>query len=386
LNDLYLKRGVSSQKEDVEAAIKGLSRGLYDNTFCKILPDFAAGSDEHCCIMHADTAGTKSVIAYMYWKLTGDLSVWKGIAQDAMVMNIDDMICSGATDQFILSSTIARNKHLIPGEVLHAVIQGCNELIESWRKVGIHIHHAGGETADVGDVVRTIDVGYTVFTRFKKTNVIRVNPLPSDVIVGFCSYGQTIYEEQHNSGIGCNGLTSARHDLLNKSHKTLFPETMDPSLADEVTYIGPYALTDSICDGQNIGQLLLSPTRTYAPVIKKILESHREQIRGIIHNTGGGQTKCLKYLQAPLHIIKDDLWEIPTVFQLIQASGKVRDEEMYQVYNMGTRMELYTDKETAEHIIQIAKEFSMDAKVIGKFEPSDRKKLSIRIGEKMITY
>ncbi|HAD34617.1 MAG TPA: phosphoribosylformylglycinamidine cyclo-ligase, partial [Chitinophagaceae bacterium] len=291
MSELYARRGVSAQKEDVHAAIKNLDKGLYTDVFCKILPDHLSGSEEHCCIMHADTAGTKSIIHYLYWKETGDLSVWKGIAQDAMVMNIDDMICSGATNDFLLSSTIARNKNLIPGEVLSSVIQRCDQLIHDWAQWGIRIHHAGGETADVGDLVKTIDVGYTAMARLLRSQVVHVQPLPGDVIVGFASYGQSTYENEYNSGIGCNGLTSARHDLLSK-HYLQYKESYDQQLDESILYVGKHRLSDTAPNGMPVGKLLLSPTRTFAPVVKDILAKHHSSIRGIIHNTGGGQTKC----------------------------------------------------------------------------------------------
>lgn len=374
MSDLYNQRGVSSQKEDVLEAIKHLDKGLFPNTFCKILPDYVCGDEQYVNIMHADTAGTKSILAYLYWKETGDLSVWKHIAQDAMVMNLDDMVCSGASNQFILSSTIARNKHLIPKEVLSAVINGCNELIQEWKELGVHIHHAGGETADVGDLVKTIDVGYTAFARFKKEDVITVNPKPGDVIVGFASFGQASYESDYNSGIGCNGLTSARHDILKKSYLN-YKESYDLNLNEAICYIGKYALTDTLDNGLSIGQLLLSPTRTFVPVLVPILEQYRKHIRGIIHSTGGGQTKCMKYIPDTLKVIKDNLFEPPIIFNLIQEASGISTKEMYEVFNMGTRLELYTDEQHAQDIIQIASSFKIDARIIGRFEASNQKEL-----------
>jgi phosphoribosylformylglycinamidine cyclo-ligase len=377
--DLYNQRGVSAQKEDVHAAIKNLDKGLFENTFCKILPDYLTGSEEHCTIMHADTAGTKSIIAYLYWKETGDISVWKNIAQDAIVMNIDDMICSGATDNFILSSTIARNKNLINGAVLSAVINGCNDLINEWKKFDVNIHLAGGETADVGDLVKTIDVGYTVFARLERSRVVQVNPLPGNVIVGFASYGKANYEATYNSGMGCNGLTSARHDVLSKYYEENFPESFDAKINRAVSYIGKYRLTDPVINGLNIGQLLLSPTRTYAPIIKEILEKHFDKVNGIIHSTGGGQTKCMKFIHSPVKVIKDELFEPPLIFKLIQEASGVDDKEMYQVFNMGQRLEVYTDEHTAKDIIEIATNYNVDAKIIGRIEASDTNEKSLSI-------
>jgi phosphoribosylformylglycinamidine cyclo-ligase len=378
MSDLYSKRGVSAQKEDVHHAIKNLDKGLFPNAFCKILPDTLTGSEDHCCIMHADTAGTKSVIAYLYWKETGDLSVWKGIAQDAIVMNIDDMICSGATNNFVLSSTIARNKNLIPKEVLGAVIQGCDELLREWKNYGIDIQMAGGETADVGDLVKTIDVGYTAFARFERKNVITIQPQPGDVIVGFASFGQSTYEQAYNSGIGCNGLTSARHDILDKTYATLYPESYDGNLPPEVCYIGKHKLTDMAENGIPVGKLLLSPTRTFAPIIKHAVENYREAMHGIVHNTGGAQTKCLKYIEQPVRLIKDNLFNPPLIFDLIQEASKISYHEMYQVFNMGTRLELYTDQQTAEAIISFAKTLDVDAQIVGRVEASEQKEVIIR--------
>lgn len=377
MSELYARRGVSAQKEDVHAAIKNLDKGLYTDVFCKILPDHLSGSEEHCCIMHADTAGTKSIIAYLYWKETGDLSVWKGIAQDAMVMNIDDMICSGATNDFLLSSTIARNKNLIPGEVLSAVIQGCDQLIQDWAQWGIRIHHAGGETADVGDLVKTIDVGYTAMARLLRSQVVHVQPLPGDVIVGFASYGQSTYENEYNSGIGCNGLTSARHDLLNK-HYLQFKESYDQQLDESILYVGKHRLSDTAPNGMPVGKLLLSPTRTFAPVVKDILAKHSSSIRGIIHNTGGGQTKCLKYIPSGLRIIKDQLFETPFIFEWIREAVGTDPREMYQVFNMGNRLDIFTDRETAQSLMHIAQSFQIDAQIIGRVEAAEQKSLIVQ--------
>ncbi|HOZ50392.1 MAG TPA: AIR synthase-related protein [Chitinophagaceae bacterium] len=377
MSNLYSQRGVSAQKEDVHEAIKNLDKGLFPNAFCKILPDFTSNDPAFCCIMHADTAGTKSIIAYLYWKETGDLSVWKGIAQDAIVMNIDDMICAGATSNFILSSTIARNKNLIPKEVLSAIINGCEELIQEWKKYGIDIHMAGGETADVGDLVKTVDIGYTAFARFERKNVISINPQPGDVILGFASFGQSTYETSLNSGIGCNGLTSARHDLLDKSYKN-YPESFDPNMADEVCYIGKHKLTDIAENGLTIGQMLLSPTRTFAPIVKQVVEKYGQEIHGIVHNTGGGQTKCMKYIDGNVRLIKDNLFTPPPIFQLIQEASKIDYREMYQVFNMGNRLDIYTSEVIANEIISLAATFNIDAQIIGRVEAAEKKELVIK--------
>jgi phosphoribosylformylglycinamidine cyclo-ligase len=383
---LYNQRGVSAQKEDVHAAIKNLDHGLYENTFCKILPDYITGDTNYGCIMHADTAGTKSIIAYLYWKETGDLSVWKNIAQDAIVMNIDDMICSGAVDNFILSSTIARNKHLINGDVLAAVIQGCSQLLEEWKKFGVTIHLAGGETADVGDLVKTIDVGYTAYARLLRNKVVQVQPKAGDVIVGFASYGQATYETEYNSGIGCNGLTSARHDVLNKHYLEHYPESYDANINKDIAYIGKYKLTDTLANGHQIGKLLLSPTRTFAPIIKDILAAHFDQVRGIIHSTGGGQTKCLKYIKDNLLVIKDNLITPPPIFEIMQAASGVDAKEMYQVFNMGCRLEVYTDATTAASLIAIAKQYNVDAQIIGRFETATQKQLALTTANGEVIY
>jgi phosphoribosylformylglycinamidine cyclo-ligase len=386
MSSLYNERGVSAQKEDVHAAIKNLDKGLFDNTFCKILPDYTGGDDNYCSIMHADTAGTKSIIAYLYWKETGDLSVWKNIAQDAIVMNIDDMICSGATNNFILSSTIARNKNLINAEVLSAIINGCNDTLNEWKKFGITIHLAGGETADVGDLVKTVDVGYTAFARLPRTKVVQVKPQPGNVIVGFASYGQATYETQYNSGIGCNGLTSARHDVLNKSYLEKYPESFDANMNKDIAYIGKYTLTDDGENGLNIGQMLLSPTRTYAPIIKEIVDEHFDKINGIIHSTGGGQTKCMKFINEPVQLIKDNLFEVPFIFKAIQAASGVDDREMYQVFNMGQRLEIYTDSSTAENLIAIAAKYNVQAQIIGRVIDNTTKQLKLHVNNTILKY
>lgn len=375
---LYEKRGVSAGKEEVHAAIKNLGTGLYADTFCKILPDLNNNDDDYCTIMHADTAGTKSIIAYMYWKETGDLSVWKGIVQDAIVMNLDDMICSGATGNIIISSTISRNKHLIPGEVLTALIEGCRELVEEWRAFGVELHSAGGETADVGDLVRTVDVGFTAFSRFPRKNVIHVNPQPGDLIVGFSSSGQAAYEKEYNSGIGCNGLTSARHDMLNKEYLTAYPETFDPATDASVCYMGKYKLTDKVYNDMPAGKLLLSPTRTYAPLLAAILKNGTENIRGIIHNTGGGQTKCMKYVGDKVKLIKDNLFEPPAIFELIQQQSGADWKEMYKVFNMGHRLEIYTTQQRAEEMIAVAAGLNIEAKIVGRVEAAETKQLLLK--------
>jgi phosphoribosylformylglycinamidine cyclo-ligase len=383
---LYSKRGVSAQKEDVHEAIKNLDKGLYPNAFCKILPDVLAGDDRFCSIMHADTAGTKSILAYLYWRETGDLSVWKGIAQDAIVMNTDDMICAGATGRMVLSSTIARNKHLIPGEVLSAVINGCEELLQQWREYGIDIAMAGGETADVGDLVRTIDVGYTAFARFEKSKVVTINPQPGDVVVGFASFGQAAYEDAYNSGIGCNGLTSARHDILHKTYAARYPESFDHQLDETVCYIGSHQLTDATDTPLNIGQLLLSPTRTYAPLIKVVLDQHFEQVHGIVHCTGGGQTKCMKYLGDGIRVVKDNLFEPPLIFKLIQQSSGADAREMYQVFNMGQRLEIFTNEAAAASMIAIAGDMGIEARITGRVEAAEKTGVLLKGGFGDIEY
>lgn len=378
MNDLYNKRGVSAQKEDVHEAIKHIDKGLFPNAFCKILPDYVSNEEDACCIMHADTAGTKSILAYLYWKETGDLSVWKNIAQDAIVMNIDDMICAGATDNFVLSSTIARNKNLITKDVLSAIINGCEELIQEWKNYGINIFMAGGETADVGDLVKTIDVGYTAFARLQRNQVISINPQLGDVIIGLASFGQATYEHEYNSGIGCNGLTSARHDILDKSYMTRFPESFDASIPEEVCYIGKHKLTDEGVHGLTIGKMILSPTRTFAPIIKQVVEKFQQEIHGIVHNTGGAQTKCLKYISNPVRLIKDNLFNPPPIFDMIQEASKISYQEMYQVFNMGTRLEIYTPEKNAETIISIAKQYDVAAQIVGRVESSVKKELVIK--------
>ena len=376
----YNQRGVSADKNEVHNAIAGMDKGLYPNAFCKILPDIAGNDESYCNIMHADTAGTKPSLAYMYWKTTGDLSVWKGIVQDALVMNLDDMACVGCTDNIIISSTIARNKHLIDAEVITALIQSCNEFIEEMKDYGIHIHHAGGETADVGDIMRTLDVGYTAFARMKRADLVINNIQPGDVIVGLASYGQTTYESEYNGGMGSNGLTSARHDVFDHQYASEFPESYNPAIDKSVVFSGSKKLEDLIeipgYDSITAGKLVLSPTRTFLPVLKEILNQHKSGINGMIHCTGGGQTKVKKFIQNR-HVIKDNLLPVPPLFHLIQSESNTSWKEMYQVFNMGHRMEIYTDQKTASAILDISKSFNLDAAVIGHVEESDTEKVTL---------
>lgn len=375
----YAQRGVSASKEDVHNAIKNIDKGLFPKAFCKIVPDYLTGSDEHCLVMHADGAGTKSSLAYMYWKETGDISVWKGIAQDALIMNVDDLICVGATDNIMLSSTIGRNKNLIPGEVISAIINGTEELISDLADHGISIRSTGGETADVGDLVRTIIVDSTVTARMERKNVIdNANIKPGDVIVGLASFGQATYETEYNGGMGSNGLTSARHDVFSKYLAEKYPESFDASVPDDLVYSGHTKLTDAVQDSPlDAGKLVLSPTRTYAPIIKKILEKYTsENIHGMVHCSGGAQTKILHFVDA-LHIIKDNMFSIPPLFKLIQEQSGTDWKEMYQVFNCGHRMELYVNEEVAEDIISISKSFNVEAQIVGRVEASVAKKLTI---------
>lgn len=375
----YSLRGVSASKEDVHNAIKDIDKGLFPKAFCKIVPDYLTGDDNYCLIMHADGAGTKSALAYMYWKETGDLSVWKGIAQDALIMNIDDLLCVGATNNIMLSSTIGRNKNLIPGEVIAAIINGTEELIADLKSFGVNIHSTGGETADVGDLVRTIIVDSTVTARMKRDQVIdNANIQAGDVIVGLESFGQATYETEYNGGMGSNGLTSARHDVFGKYLAEKYPESFDAAVPADLVYSGSVSLTDEVENSPiNAGKLVLSPTRTYAPIISKILESFGpEQIHGMIHCSGGAQTKILHFIDN-LHIIKDNLFEVPPLFKLIQEQSKTDWKEMYQVFNCGHRMELYVPQDIANHIIAISKSFGVDAKIVGRVEKSDTKKLTI---------
>lgn len=376
----YAMRGVSAAKEDVHNAIKNVNKGLYPKAFCKIIPDYLTNDPEYCLVMHADGAGTKSSLAYAYWKETNDLSVWKGIAQDALIMNIDDLLCVGATDNILLSSTIGRNKRLIPAEVISAIINGTEELINELKEYGVTIHSTGGETADVGDLVRTIIVDSTVTARIKRNQVINnENIKAGDVIVGLASFGKATYEKEYNGGMGSNGLTSARHDVFSKNIAKKYPETYDNHLPEEIIYSGTKNLTDDIENSPlNAGKLVLSPTRTYAPVIKKILSEYSpKEIHGMVHCSGGAQTKILHFVE-DLHIIKDNMFEIPPLFKLIQQESKTNWKEMYQVFNCGHRMEIYIPEDIAQNIINISKSFGIDAKIIGRVEASDRKRLTIK--------
>ena len=386
----YSQRGVSAQKEEVHAATQKLDKGLFPHAFCKVFPDYLCEDQDWVNIMHADGAGTKSILAYLYWKETGDLSVWKGIAQDAVVMNLDDLLCVGVTSPLLFSSTIDRNKHLIPAEVLEAVINGTQDFFDQMAQYGIQIHYLGGETADVGDLVRTIAVNGTMTARWPKSKLITNEKIASgDVIVGLAGFGQTNYEDAYNSGLASNGLTSARHDSLQKHYALQYPESFDPSLNDSVTYVGPHRMTDEINIGnsmQQVGKLLLSPTRTFAPVLKEMLETKFEAIHGLIHCSGGGQTKCLKYLPAPLRVIKDNLFNPPPVFELIQNASGADAREMYQVFNMGTRMEIYTSPAEAESLIHIAASYGVEAKIIGRVEASSQKELHIELKDEKLVF
>ena len=380
MDNRYTMRGVSATKEDVHNAIKNIDKGLFPKAFCKIVPDYLTDDELYCLVMHADGAGTKSALAYMYWKATGDLSVWKGIAQDALIMNIDDLICVGAVDHYMLSSTIGRNKNLIPQEVISAIINGTEELIAELETFGIHIHSTGGETADVGDLVRTIIVDSTVIARMDRRDVIdNANIKPGNVIVGLASYGQATYEKEYNGGMGSNGLTSARHDVFVKELAYRFPESFDPSTPDELVYAGTKQLTDKVANSPlDAGKLVLSPTRTYAPIIKEVLRHYdNTQICGMVHCSGGGQTKILHFIDN-LHIVKDNLFPMPPLFQLIQEESKTNWKEMYQVFNCGHRMELYVPEKIATDIIAISESFGVAAQVIGEVGTSDRKRLTIK--------
>ena len=375
----YAQRGVSASKEDVHNAIKNIDKGLFPKSFCKIVPDYLTNDDDYCLVMHADGAGTKSSLAYMYWKETGDLSVWKGIAQDALIMNIDDLLCVGATDNIMLSSTIGRNKSKIPGEVLSAIINGTEELIEELKKFGVTIHSTGGETADVGDLVKTIIVDSTVTARVKRTDVIdNSNIKAGDVLVGLASFGQSSYETEYNGGMGSNGLTSARHDVFDKYLANKYPESFDAAVPEDLVYSGAVKLTDKIENSPlNAGKLVLSPTRTYAPIIKEILSKYTsDSIHGMIHCSGGAQTKILHFIDN-LHVVKDNMFSVPPLFKLIQSQSKTDWKEMYQVFNCGHRMELYVTSEIAEDIIEISKSFNVDAQIIGRVLPSNKTELTI---------
>lgn len=379
----YNQRGVSASKEDVHAAIKNIDKGIFPKAFCKIIPDILGNDPEFCNIMHADGAGTKSSLAYTYWKETGDLSVWKGIAQDAIIMNIDDLICVGATDQILLSSTIGRNKNLIPGEVIAAIINGTEEILAELRELGISIYSTGGETADVGDLVRTIIVDSTVTCRMKRDEVISNDNIKAgNVVVGLASYGKASYEKEYNGGMGSNGLTSARHDVFEKTVANKYPESFDPGVPFDLVFSGGKQLTDLVQINENesvtAGKLVLSSTRTYAPVIKQILDKYRSQIDGIVHCSGGAQTKVLHFVNEDVHVIKDNLFSIPPLFKLIQEQSGTDWKEMYKVFNMGHRMELYVPAEIAEDIIAISKSFNIDAQIIGRVEKSEQKQVTIK--------
>lgn len=380
MDNRYNLRGVSAAKEDVHNAIKNIDKGIFPKAFCKIIPDILGGDDEYCNIMHADGAGTKSSLAYMYWKETGDINVWKGIAQDAIVMNTDDLLCVGAVDNILVSSTIGRNKMLIPGEVISAIINGTDELLADMREMGVGIYPTGGETADVGDLVRTIIVDSTVACRMKKSDVIDNSKIqPGDVIVGLSSSGQATYEKSYNGGMGSNGLTSARHDVFSKYLATKYPESFDNSIPQELVYSGTKTLTEQIEGlGIDAGQLVLSPTRTYAPVIRKILDAKRNKIHGMIHCTGGAQTKVLHFINNNCKIIKDNMFAVPPLFKIIKEESNTDWKEMYQVFNMGHRMEIYVSPEDAEEIIQISKSFNIDAQVIGHVEEDNKPSLTIK--------
>jgi len=386
MEDKYMQRGVSSSKEDVHNAIKNIDKGLYPNAFCKIIPDILGGDPNYCNIMHADGAGTKSSLAYIYWKETGDMSVWHGIAQDAIVMNTDDLLCVGALDKILVSSTIGRNKNLIPGEVIAAIINGTEEVLEMLRSHGLEIYSTGGETADVGDLVRTIIVDSTVTARMKRSDVINNDIKPGDVIVGFASYGKASYEKEYNGGMGSNGLTSARHDVFSNIFASKYPETYDPSVPKDLVYTGKYKVTDSYGSVPvDAGKLVLSPTRTYLPIVKEIIKNYKNVIHGMIHCSGGGQTKVLHFAQ-DVHIIKDNLFDTPPLFKLIQEESKTDWKEMYKVFNMGHRLEIYVDPKHADDLIAISKSFNIDAQIVGRVEANKGKKLTIQKGSESFIY
>ncbi|MBF25955.1 MAG: phosphoribosylformylglycinamidine cyclo-ligase [Flavobacteriales bacterium] len=381
----YLRRGVSADKEDVHNAIKKIDKGLFPNAFCKLIPDYLTGDSDYCLAMHADGAGTKSSLAYIYWKKFNDLSVWKGIAQDALVMNIDDLLCVGAIDNFILSSTIGRNKNLISGDVISMLINSTSELVDQYKEWDINIISSGGETADVGDIVRTLIVDNTIISRVHKNDIIdNANIAPGNVIVGLASYGQSTYENSYNSGIGSNGLTSARHDIFNKKLGVEFPESFDPLMEEELAYSGSKLLSDKLFDNE-LGQLVLSPTRTYAPIIKEIFKKYKKHICGMVHCTGGGQTKILHFIDN-LHIYKNNMFEVPPIFDFLKQESDTSWKEMYKVFNMGHRMELYVHEDVANSIIRIAKSFNVDAQIIGYVEKSQKKKLTITSPDGIISY
>lgn len=387
MSNRYNQRGVSAQKEDVHKAVAKLDKGLFPNAFCKVYPDYWGNDPEYCNLMHADGAGTKSILAYMYWKETGDMSVWQGIAIDSIVMNTDDLLCVGATGPFTYSSTIGRNKHLIPGEVISAIINGTQAYFDEMKNYGINIHFLGGETADVGDVVRTVIVDGTMACRMKRSELVTTeNMRPGDVVVSLASYGQATYETGYNSGMGSNGLTSARHELLYKEYARKYPESVDPNLPEDVVYNGKYQLTDATETGLDVGKLILSPTRTYAPVILKVLQQHRERIHGIIHCSGGGQSKCLHYLPSALRVVKDNLLPIPPLFTMIQDAAGTDWREMYQVFNMGQRLEVFTDSDTATDIVAIAASFGIEAQISGRVEAAERKEVIIESSKGTFSY
>lgn len=391
---LYSKRGVSAQKEDVHRATEKLDKGLYPHAFCKLYPDYLTNDEHWVNVMHADGAGTKSILAYLYWKETGDTDVWKGIAQDAIVMNLDDLLCTGIYDNILFSSTIDRNKKLIPGEILEVVINASQQLFDELKQFGVNIHYLGGETADVGDVVRTIAVNGTMAARWLKDKLITNDKIrPGNVIVGLASFGKASYEKDYNSGIGSNGLTSARHDVLHRNYGLQYPETFEPALDQQVVYLGKYHLSDDIditMPGESIttdvGHLVLSPTRTYAPVVRQLLEENFDDIHGMIHCSGGGQTKCMKYLPGNFRVIKDNLFEPPMIFNLIQESSGSDLREMYQVFNMGHRLEIFTTESAAQKIIDTSKAFGIDAQVVGRVEEGEKKELVLKVGEEKIKY
>jgi phosphoribosylformylglycinamidine cyclo-ligase len=391
---LYSRRGVSAQKEEVHAATKNIDKGLYPKAFCKVYDDLLGGDKDWVNVMHADGAGTKSILAYLYWKETGDISVWKGIAQDAIVMNLDDLLCVGIYQNLLFSSSIDRNKNRIPGDVLKVLIEGTQAFFDTMRSHDVNIAFLGGETADVGDVVKTIAVNGTMAARWRRDQLVTNEKIePGNVIVGLASYGKAIYEDEYNSGIGSNGLTSARHDVLNKYYATTFPESYDETIDKEVVYVGLNRLTDNVKiqfrDEEfetSTGKLLLSPTRTFAPVIKEILENDFDGINGIIHSSGGGQTKCMKYMPEGVKVVKDNLFPAPKIFQLIQQSSGADAKEMYQVFNMGCRIEIYTNEQSAERIIRTASNFGVDAQVIGRVEEAAQNELTIKLGEEEVHY
>ena len=386
---LYAKRGVSAQKEEVHAAVKNLDQGLFPHAFCKVYPDYLGGDEAYVNIMHADGAGTKSILAYLYWKETGDISVWKGIAQDAIVMNLDDLLCVGIYDNIIFNSTIDRNKNLITGEALQQIIGGSQQLFDTLKATGVNIHYLGGETADVGDVVRTAAVNGTMTCRWPKNKIISNEKIKAgDVIVGLASFGQATYETAYNSGIGSNGLTSARHDVLHKFYADNFKESYNTGLSDDVVYIGKHKLSDPAIDNKQltIGQLLLSPTRTFAPVMKPLLENHFDKIHGLIHCSGGGQTKCMKYLPGNFKIVKDNLFEAPEIFRIIKENSGSSNKEMYEVFNMGCRLEIYCNASDSQIMIDAAKQFNIDAQIIGRVEASEKKELVIKLKDEEIKY